>query len=196
LFLRLDWFSWCSLRLDALALLLIIKVFLALLDWILRYTLFHRFDTLDSHLREEGSLDYDGGLVRLQVQPKFDTHIDRQQQRYIKRISSISIVTWEFNVYLNLRALPSQVVSWKRINFTVAQSNLCSVFLQFLQLFYAPYVVRVASCGLTRCFIFCHSHILVMFMQHLEIFLEFFLLFFYNSNLENVKFFINSQPAS
>jgi hypothetical protein len=50
-----------------------------LLDWILRYTLFHGFDTLGSHLREEGSLDYDGGLVRLQVQTNFDTTINRQQ---------------------------------------------------------------------------------------------------------------------
>jgi hypothetical protein len=37
--------------------------------------LFHGFDTLGSHLREKGSLDYDGGLVRLQVQTKFYTHI-------------------------------------------------------------------------------------------------------------------------
>jgi hypothetical protein len=51
----------------------------SLLDWILRYTLFHGFDTLGSHLREEGSLDYDGGLVRLQVQMNFDTIINRQQ---------------------------------------------------------------------------------------------------------------------
>jgi hypothetical protein len=36
-----------------------------LINWILRYTLFHKFDTLGSHLREEGSLDYDGGLVCL-----------------------------------------------------------------------------------------------------------------------------------
>jgi hypothetical protein len=50
-----------------------------LLDWILRYTLFHGFDTLGSHLREEGSLDYDGGLVCLQVQTNFDTIINRQQ---------------------------------------------------------------------------------------------------------------------
>jgi hypothetical protein len=50
-----------------------------LLDWILRYTLFHGFNILGSHLREEGSLDYNGGLVCLQVQTKFDTHIDRQQ---------------------------------------------------------------------------------------------------------------------
>jgi hypothetical protein len=51
-----------------------------LLDWILHYALFHGFDTLGSHLREEGSLDYDGGLVRLQVQTKFDTNIYRQQE--------------------------------------------------------------------------------------------------------------------
>jgi hypothetical protein len=50
-----------------------------LLDWILCYTLFHGFDTLGSHLREEGSLDYDGGLVHLQVQTNFDTTINRQQ---------------------------------------------------------------------------------------------------------------------
>jgi hypothetical protein len=48
-----------------------------LLDWILRYTLFHGVDTLGSHLREEGSNDYDGGLVRLQVQTNFDTTINR-----------------------------------------------------------------------------------------------------------------------
>jgi hypothetical protein len=67
MFLRLDWFSWCFHRLDTKPLFKI-KVFLALLYWILRYTLFHGFDTLGSHLREEGSLDYDGGLVRLHVQ--------------------------------------------------------------------------------------------------------------------------------
>jgi hypothetical protein len=50
-----------------------------LLDWILRYTLFDRIITLGSHLREEGSLDYDGGLVRLQVQTNFDTIINCQQ---------------------------------------------------------------------------------------------------------------------
>jgi hypothetical protein len=77
-FLRLDWF-FCFPRLDALALLFKIEVFLALLDWILRYTLFNVFDTLGSHLREEGSLDYDEELVRLQVQTKFDTHIHCHQ---------------------------------------------------------------------------------------------------------------------
>jgi hypothetical protein len=78
-FLRFNLFSRCFLRLDALVLLKI-KVFLTLLDWILRYILFHRFDTLGSHLREKWSLDYDGGLVRLQVQTKFDTTINRQHR--------------------------------------------------------------------------------------------------------------------
>jgi hypothetical protein len=36
---------------------------------------------LGSQLREEGSLDYDGGLVRLQVQMNFDTIINCQQSR-------------------------------------------------------------------------------------------------------------------
>jgi hypothetical protein len=48
-FFRLDWFSWCFHRLDAKPLF--------------KIKVFHRFDTLGSHLREEGCLDYDGGLV-------------------------------------------------------------------------------------------------------------------------------------
>jgi hypothetical protein len=42
---------------------------------LLHRTLFHGFDTLGSHLREEGSLDYDGGFVHLQVHLKFNTNI-------------------------------------------------------------------------------------------------------------------------
>jgi hypothetical protein len=56
--------------------------FSALLDWFLHHTLFHGFDTLGSHLREEGSLDYDGGSVRLQVHSKINTNIHRQQAPY------------------------------------------------------------------------------------------------------------------
>jgi hypothetical protein len=41
-------------------------------------TLFHGFDTLGSHLREEGSLGYDSGFVRLRVQTKLDTYFNRQ----------------------------------------------------------------------------------------------------------------------
>jgi hypothetical protein len=33
--------------------------------------------------REEGSLDYDGGLVRLQGQTNFDTTINRQQAPFL-----------------------------------------------------------------------------------------------------------------
>jgi hypothetical protein len=56
---------------------------------------------LGSHLREEGSLDYDGGLVRLQVQTNFDTIINHQQapfsgtvvgEQIIKIQSSITFV--------------------------------------------------------------------------------------------------------
>jgi hypothetical protein len=63
--------------------------------------LFHEFDTLGSHLRKEGSLDYDRGLVRLQVQTNFDTIINRQQalfsgvvagEQVIKIQSSIAFV--------------------------------------------------------------------------------------------------------
>jgi hypothetical protein len=41
--------------------------------------LFHGFDTLGSHLREDGSLDYDGGFVRLQVHLNFNIDIHQQQ---------------------------------------------------------------------------------------------------------------------
>jgi hypothetical protein len=53
--------------------------FSALLDRFLHRTLFHGFDTLGLHLREEGSLDYDGGFVRLQVHLKCNTNIYHQQ---------------------------------------------------------------------------------------------------------------------
>jgi hypothetical protein len=52
-------------------------------------------------VREEGSLDYDGGLVRLQVKMNFDTIINRQQapfsgaaagEQVIKIQSSIAFV--------------------------------------------------------------------------------------------------------
>jgi hypothetical protein len=41
--------------------------------------LFHGVDTFGSHFREEGSLDYDEGFVRLQIQTNVDTTINRQQ---------------------------------------------------------------------------------------------------------------------
>jgi hypothetical protein len=79
-----------------------------LLYWILHYTLFHGLDTLGSHLREEGSIDYDGGLVRLQVQTKFDRHIDRQQVQSLNKNHNNTKTTSEKGTelekkYYNLR---------------------------------------------------------------------------------------------
>jgi hypothetical protein len=101
-------------------------VFLALLDRILHYTLFHGFNTLGSHLREEGSLDYDGGLVRLQVQMKFDTHIHRQQapfsgavagEQVIKIQSSIAFVNiFSFSLEFSFASLTFDYPQNKKIN--------------------------------------------------------------------------------
>jgi hypothetical protein len=63
-----------------------------LLDWILCYTLFHGFDALGSHLREEGSVGYDGGLVRLQVQTNFDTTINHQQAPFSGTIAREQVI--------------------------------------------------------------------------------------------------------
>jgi hypothetical protein len=54
--------------------------------------LFHGFDTLGSHLREEGSLGYDGGLVRLGVQTKLDTYFNRQQTPFSGAVSGEQII--------------------------------------------------------------------------------------------------------
>jgi hypothetical protein len=68
-----------------------IKAF-PLLDWILRYTLFHGFDTLCSHLREEESLGYDGGLVRLRVQTNFDTYFNCQQAPFSGAVAGEQVI--------------------------------------------------------------------------------------------------------
>jgi hypothetical protein len=66
-------------------------------------------------LREEWSLDYDGGLVRLQVQMNFDTTINRQQapfsgavagEQIIKIQSSIAFVNiFSFSLDFSLASL-------------------------------------------------------------------------------------------
>jgi hypothetical protein len=60
-----------------------------LLDWILRYALFHGFATLCSHLR---SLGYAGGLVRLRVQTNFDTSFNRQQAPFFGAIAGEQVI--------------------------------------------------------------------------------------------------------
>jgi hypothetical protein len=43
-------------------------------------------------LREEGSLGYDGGLVRLQVQTKLDTHLHRQQAPFSGAVAGEQVI--------------------------------------------------------------------------------------------------------
>jgi hypothetical protein len=47
---------------------------------------------LGSHLREEESLDYDGGLVRLQVQTNFDTTINHQQALFYGAVTEEQVI--------------------------------------------------------------------------------------------------------
>jgi hypothetical protein len=62
--------------------------FLALLDWILALHIVPQIWYLGfSHLREEGSLDYDRGFVRLQIHMKFDMNIHRQQAPFYGAIA-------------------------------------------------------------------------------------------------------------
>jgi hypothetical protein len=65
--------------------------------------LFHGFDTLGSHLREEGSLDYDSGLVRLQVQTNFDTNIYRQQAPFSSVVAAEEVIKIQSSiVFVNI----------------------------------------------------------------------------------------------
>jgi hypothetical protein len=76
-FSRLDVLSWLFLRLDAKPNLSRSKYFpLIRLDLALHIV--RQIHYLGFTLKEEGSLDYDGGLVRLQVQTNFDTIINCQ----------------------------------------------------------------------------------------------------------------------
>jgi hypothetical protein len=43
-------------------------------------------------LKEEGSLDYDRGLVRLQVQTNFDMTIDRQQAPFSGTVAGEQVI--------------------------------------------------------------------------------------------------------
>jgi hypothetical protein len=54
--------------------------------------LFHGFDTLGSHLREEGSLDYDGGFVRLQVNLNFNMNINCQQAPFSGAVAGKQVI--------------------------------------------------------------------------------------------------------
>jgi hypothetical protein len=68
-----------------------IKV-LGFIRLILASPLFHGFDTLGSHLREERSLDYDRGFVRLQVHWKFNMNIHRQQAPFSGAVAGEQVI--------------------------------------------------------------------------------------------------------
>jgi hypothetical protein len=58
---------------------------------------------LGSHLREEGSLDYDGGLVRLQVQTNFDTIINLQQAPFSGAVAGEQVIKIQSSiVFVNI----------------------------------------------------------------------------------------------
>jgi hypothetical protein len=58
---------------------------------------------LGSHLKEEGSLHYDGGLVRLQVQTNFDTTINRQQAPFSGAVAGEQVIKIQSSiVFVNI----------------------------------------------------------------------------------------------
>jgi hypothetical protein len=92
-FSRLDVLSWLFRRLDAKSNLSRSKCFpLIRLDLALHIV--PRIRYLGFTLREEGSLDYDGGLVLLQVQTNFDTTISPRGS-HKQLFSSSCFVVWE-----------------------------------------------------------------------------------------------------
>jgi hypothetical protein len=51
-----------------------------------------RIRYLGSHLREEGSLDYDRGFVRLQVHLEFNTNIHRQEAPFSGAVAGEQVI--------------------------------------------------------------------------------------------------------
>jgi hypothetical protein len=77
------------------------------------------------HSREEGTLDYDGGFVRLQIHKNFDTTINRQQapfsgavagEQAIKIQSSIAYYSFSFSFDFLLHLLTLIILKKKKIN--------------------------------------------------------------------------------
>jgi hypothetical protein len=100
---------------------------LRLLDWILRYTLFHGFDTLGSHLREEGSLGYDGGLVRLRVQTKFDTYFNHQQAPFSGAVAGEQVIKIQSSIAFVNIFIFSLDFSFVSLNFDHSQNKKKSI---------------------------------------------------------------------
>jgi hypothetical protein len=89
--------------------------------------LFHGFDTLGSHLREEGSLDYDEGLVRLQVQMKLDTHIHHQQAPFSGAVAGEQVIKIQSSIaFVNIFVF-SLNFSFASLNFDHPQNKRKSI---------------------------------------------------------------------
>jgi hypothetical protein len=77
------------------------------------------------HSREEGSLDYNGGFVRLQVHLKFNTNIHRQHTLTSSQLSSPLTTGPLIFETLARTSLPSPRMSSPLLSFTTPQTQ-CS----------------------------------------------------------------------
>jgi hypothetical protein len=78
---------------------------------------------LGSHLREEGSLNYDGGLVCLQVQTKLDKHIHRQQALFSGAVAGEQVIKIQSSiVFVNIFSF-SLDFSFASLNFDHPQNK-------------------------------------------------------------------------
>jgi hypothetical protein len=78
---------------------------------------------LDSHLREEGSLDYDGGLVRLQVQTNFDMIINHQQAPFSGAVAGEQLIKIQSSIaFVNIFSF-SLDFSFASLNFVHPQNK-------------------------------------------------------------------------
>jgi hypothetical protein len=74
---------------------------------------------LGSHLREEGSLDYEGGLVRLQVQTNFDVIINHQQVPFSGAVAGEQVIKIQSSiVFVNIFSFS--------LDFSFASLKFCS----------------------------------------------------------------------
>jgi hypothetical protein len=78
---------------------------------------------LGSHLREEGSLGYDSGLVRLRVQTKLHTHLHRQQAPFFSAIAGEQVIKIQSIIaFVNIFSL-SLDFSFASLNFDHPQNK-------------------------------------------------------------------------
>jgi hypothetical protein len=82
---------------------------------------------LGSHLREEGSLGYDSGLVRLRVQTNFDTTFNRQQAPFSGAVARKQVIKIQSSiVFVNIFSF-SLDFSFASLNFDPPQNKKKSI---------------------------------------------------------------------